>query len=217
MAITNQERVGKAMELLRAGLAPFVEREFKSQHQAQGAEAALPRRPGCRAGRRSHRGQEAARRVGRGGAPEAHVGGVERRLREDAGPRRAVAGAGAARRPQQVGASGAVFQRRRRTCARLDGAAPRGGLGPAGGRRPEDEDGAAPAHLRERKQEVDFVVRAGRRLAAIEVKSGCAPQAHRGMGAFAAAFKPSRSLLVGGDGIDLAEFLSRPALHWISG
>jgi len=29
MAITNQERVGKAMELLRAGLAPFVEREWK--------------------------------------------------------------------------------------------------------------------------------------------------------------------------------------------
>lgn len=40
MAITNQERVGKAMDLLRAGLAPFVEREFKSQHQAQAAEAA---------------------------------------------------------------------------------------------------------------------------------------------------------------------------------
>ena len=28
MAITNQERVGRAMELLRAGLAPFVEREI---------------------------------------------------------------------------------------------------------------------------------------------------------------------------------------------
>ena len=40
MAITNQDRVGKAMELLRAGLAPFVEREFKSQHQAQSVEAA---------------------------------------------------------------------------------------------------------------------------------------------------------------------------------
>ncbi len=40
MAITNQERVGKAMELLRAGLAPFVEREFKSQHQEQAAEVA---------------------------------------------------------------------------------------------------------------------------------------------------------------------------------
>jgi predicted AAA+ superfamily ATPase len=30
MAITNQERVGKALELLKAGLAPFVEREVKS-------------------------------------------------------------------------------------------------------------------------------------------------------------------------------------------
>ncbi len=40
MAITNQDRVGKAMELLRIGLAPFVEREFNSQHQAQAAEAA---------------------------------------------------------------------------------------------------------------------------------------------------------------------------------
>jgi predicted AAA+ superfamily ATPase len=40
MAITNQERVGKGMELLRAGLGPFVEREFKSQHQAQAAEVA---------------------------------------------------------------------------------------------------------------------------------------------------------------------------------
>ncbi len=40
MAITNQERVGKAMELLRAGLAPFVEREFNNLHQAQAADAA---------------------------------------------------------------------------------------------------------------------------------------------------------------------------------
>jgi predicted AAA+ superfamily ATPase len=30
MAITNYERVGKALELLKAGLAPFVEREMKS-------------------------------------------------------------------------------------------------------------------------------------------------------------------------------------------
>ena len=40
MAISNQDRIGKAMELLRAGLAPFVEREFNSQHQSQAAEAA---------------------------------------------------------------------------------------------------------------------------------------------------------------------------------
>jgi len=35
MAITNHERVGKAMELLKAGLAPFVEREFKNIYKGQ--------------------------------------------------------------------------------------------------------------------------------------------------------------------------------------
>jgi len=40
MAISNQDRVGKAMELLRAGLAPFVAREFESLHQERAAEAA---------------------------------------------------------------------------------------------------------------------------------------------------------------------------------
>lgn len=33
MAITNQERVGKALELLKTGLAPFVEREFKNLYK----------------------------------------------------------------------------------------------------------------------------------------------------------------------------------------
>ena len=33
MAITNHERVGKALELLKAGLGPFIEREFKSMYQ----------------------------------------------------------------------------------------------------------------------------------------------------------------------------------------
>ena len=41
MAITNQERVGKAMELLRQGLAPFAEREFKNLHKAQAGAQAL--------------------------------------------------------------------------------------------------------------------------------------------------------------------------------
>jgi predicted AAA+ superfamily ATPase len=35
MAITNHERVGKSMDLLKAGLAPFIEREMKSQYQAE--------------------------------------------------------------------------------------------------------------------------------------------------------------------------------------
>jgi len=41
MAATNHERVGKAMELLKAGLGPFVEREFKSVYRDHaGAEVA---------------------------------------------------------------------------------------------------------------------------------------------------------------------------------
>jgi hypothetical protein len=32
MAISNHERVGKALELLKQGLQPFVERELKSQY-----------------------------------------------------------------------------------------------------------------------------------------------------------------------------------------
>jgi hypothetical protein len=70
-------------------------------------------------------------------------------------------------------------------------------------------------YWRERNHEVDFVVKAGRRLTAIEVKSGRAPQVHRGMAEFAAAFRPQRSLLLGGDGIALDEFLGRPVTHWI--
>jgi hypothetical protein len=35
MAITNHERIGKMLDLLRGGLAPFVERELKSQYEQQ--------------------------------------------------------------------------------------------------------------------------------------------------------------------------------------
>ncbi len=70
-------------------------------------------------------------------------------------------------------------------------------------------------YWRDRNREVDFVVRAGRRLTAIEVKSGRATGTLPGMEAFAAAFKPQRKLLVGGDSIPLDEFLSRPVEHWI--
>src|SRR5687768_7069010 len=40
MAITNHERVGKALELLKAGLAPFVEREFRGLHKEKALEEA---------------------------------------------------------------------------------------------------------------------------------------------------------------------------------
>ena len=70
-------------------------------------------------------------------------------------------------------------------------------------------------YWRERNHEVDFVVQAGRTLTAIEVKSGRAPLAHAGSAAFRDAFHPTRTLLVGGDGIPLDEFLLAPVSHWI--
>lgn len=71
-------------------------------------------------------------------------------------------------------------------------------------------------YWRDRGQEVDFVVRARSGLTAIEVKSGRAPQAHPGTAALTAAFKVTRTLLVGDDGIPVEEFLSRPVAQWVA-
>ena len=40
MAISNQERVGKALEQIRAGLAPFIDREFTNLYKAKALEEA---------------------------------------------------------------------------------------------------------------------------------------------------------------------------------
>jgi predicted AAA+ superfamily ATPase len=71
-------------------------------------------------------------------------------------------------------------------------------------------------YWRDAGREVDFVLRAGRKTVALEVKSGRAPTAHAGMAAFSAAFTPTRMLLVGGDGVPVEEFLRRPVSHWIT-
>ena len=70
-------------------------------------------------------------------------------------------------------------------------------------------------YWREENREVDFVVRAGRVVVAIEVKSGRAPVALPGLAAFSEAFKPKRTLLVGGGAIPVDEFLSRPVADWL--
>lgn len=72
-------------------------------------------------------------------------------------------------------------------------------------------------YWREQSREVDFVIRAGRTVLAIEVKSGRAPDSFPGLAAFSEAFKPRRTLLVGGDGISLDEFLTQPVEHWLQG
>jgi hypothetical protein len=71
-------------------------------------------------------------------------------------------------------------------------------------------------YWRERNREVDFVVRAGKALVAIEVKSGRSPDTLTGLGVFAESFKPRRTLLIGNDGMPLEEFLARPVSGWLA-
>lgn len=71
------------------------------------------------------------------------------------------------------------------------------------------------SYWRERNHEVDFVLQQGKTTVAIEVKSGGRREALPGMEAFVQQFKPKRQLLVGGQGIKLEEFLSKPAAHWL--
>ena len=69
-------------------------------------------------------------------------------------------------------------------------------------------------YWRERGREVDFVLRSGKVVVAIEVKSGSRKEGLPGMDAFDKAFKPKRKLLVGEDGIPLEKFLLTPAEAW---
>jgi predicted AAA+ superfamily ATPase len=70
-------------------------------------------------------------------------------------------------------------------------------------------------YWREGNHEVDFLVRAGPVVTAIEVKSGRARDTRSGLAALADAFKPMRQLLVGGDGIPVEEFLLTPVARWV--
>jgi len=71
-------------------------------------------------------------------------------------------------------------------------------------------------YWREANREVDFVARVGRTLTAIEVKSNRSRDTNPGLAAFAESFKPTRQLLVGGDGIPVEEFLLKPVSHWVT-
>ena len=70
-------------------------------------------------------------------------------------------------------------------------------------------------YWRKGNHEVDFIACYGRRTLAIEVKSKHRPDKLAGMAAFADTYKPTRKLLVGGDGIALEMFLSKPVTHWL--
>ena len=71
-------------------------------------------------------------------------------------------------------------------------------------------------YWRDGPHEVDFVLRRGPRVVAIEVKSGPRRGAPRGLETFTERFRPQRSLVVGEAGdVPLHEFLAAPASHWV--
>lgn len=67
-------------------------------------------------------------------------------------------------------------------------------------------------YWRERSDEVDFVVRAGRDLWAVEVKSG-RPRRGPGLAVFLRQHPRARPLVVGGGGMPLEEFFSTPPVE----
>lgn len=71
-------------------------------------------------------------------------------------------------------------------------------------------------YWRDGPREVDFVLRKARRVVAIEVKSGKRREGKPALAAFAERHKVHKKLLVGGDGIPIADFLRRPVLEWIA-
>ncbi|MBI3753348.1 MAG: DUF4143 domain-containing protein, partial [Deltaproteobacteria bacterium] len=71
-------------------------------------------------------------------------------------------------------------------------------------------------YWRERGKDVDFVLRLGKTIAAIEVKSGRSKDTLAGMEAFSSIFKPQKKLLVGSSGISIEEFLSTAVMEWVS-
>ena len=69
-------------------------------------------------------------------------------------------------------------------------------------------------YWREGHHEVDFVLRRGPRLVALEVKSGPRRGSPRGLDVFEGRFRPQRAMLVGEGGVPLHEFLAAPAGYW---
>lgn len=70
-------------------------------------------------------------------------------------------------------------------------------------------------YWRHAADEVDFVLSAGRRLVAIEVKSGRRQGGLAGLTAFQSRFPSAKRLVVGTGGVPLSEFLSETAEYWL--
>lgn len=69
-------------------------------------------------------------------------------------------------------------------------------------------------YWRDKQHEADFVLQRGPHLVGIEVKSGQASVAPRGLKEFQDRFRPVNTVVVGDGGVPLYEFLTLPPDHW---
>ena len=79
--------------------------------------------------------------------------------------------------------------------------------------------GVPECHLyywRDGQHEVDFIMKKGNRIIAIEVKSGSGAGARRGLDAFSEQFQPHRKILVGDNGMPLDTFLLTDPSEWFA-
>lgn len=71
-------------------------------------------------------------------------------------------------------------------------------------------------YWREKNEEVDFVLKRGKILIAVEVKSSSKKERLFVLESFSRQFNPYRLLVVGWEGISVEEFLKKPASYWFS-
>ena len=77
------------------------------------------------------------------------------------------------------------------------------------------EHGFSLYYWRENNREVDFILKSGKSLVAIEVKSGRMPDRFSGLKMFAEFFRPSRIIIVGENGIPFDDFLEKSVSYWL--
>jgi hypothetical protein len=77
------------------------------------------------------------------------------------------------------------------------------------------DEGLEVTYWRHGNREVDYVVRRGPTLVAIEVTSGRRKDTLPGLAAFRNRYEDAKPLLIGGQGLSVHDFLSRSALHVI--
>ncbi|TAK74459.1 MAG: ATP-binding protein [Gammaproteobacteria bacterium] len=71
-------------------------------------------------------------------------------------------------------------------------------------------------YWREGGKEVDFVLQSGKKIIAIEVKSGMMKEALPGMETFIKHFQPLRSLVIGGANLSIEKFFQTPITDWFA-